>query len=212
MKEGKIKKDPTAFMESPKIGTRLPDFLTIKEVERLLEQPDLSKDLGIRDRAILELLYGSGLRVSELISLSIEDINLGESFIKVYGKGQRERIVPIGSKASKFLRIYTEEIRPRLQRSSKDSSFLFLTNRSTPFTRQGLWKIVKGYSRKALIGKNITPHVLRHSFATHLLYNNADLRSLQEMLGHANVTTTQIYTQVTKGKLKEIHARYHPRG
>lgn len=210
VRESRVVQDPTAHLESPKQQKRLPKVLTVKEVERLLSQPEQKDASGLRDRAMLELLYATGIRVSELVSLNLEDANLNAEYIRCLGKGSKERIVPMGSMAVRSLQRYLERGRARLVRNPEEGS-LFVNHHGRRLTRQGFWKIVKKYAREARIKKKITPHTLRHSFATHLLENGADLRSVQEMLGHADISTTQIYTHLTKGKLKEVYAKAHPR-
>jgi integrase/recombinase XerD len=210
VREKRIKNDPTANLESPKLEKRLPKVLTVSEVERLLGQPDLVQPAGIRDRAMLELLYATGIRVSELVSLSLADVSLDMGYIKCEGKGSKERIVPLGTIAIRSCREYLQAARARLVKERQESA-LFVNHHGHRLTRQGFWKIVKKYAHDARVDKEITPHTLRHSFATHLLENGADLRSVQEMLGHADISTTQIYTHVTRGHLKEVYARTHPR-
>ena len=210
VREKRIIQDPTANLESPKLEKRLPKVLTVGEVERLLAQPDPAQPAGIRDRAMLELLYATGIRVSELVSLDVQDVNLELGYIRCAGKGSKERIVPLGTLAIQSCRDYLGGARARLVRDREESA-LFVNHHGHRLTRQGFWKIVKKYADDAKIEKEITPHTLRHSFATHLLENGADLRSVQEMLGHADISTTQIYTQVTKGRLKEVYAKAHPR-
>ncbi|HHX50696.1 MAG TPA: tyrosine recombinase, partial [Clostridia bacterium] len=180
------------------------------EVGRLLQQPKMDKPAGLRDRAMLELLYATGLRVSELVSLEMNEINLEAGYLRCIGKGSKERIVPIGSVATRYLIEYLNRGRPKLAKKAGVST-IFLNYLGSPLTRQGFWKIIKKYAKKAGIKKNITPHTLRHSFATHLLENGADLRAVQEMLGHADIATTQIYTQVTQTRLKEVYNKTHPR-
>ena len=210
VREQHVDKDPTASLESPKLEKRLPKVLTVKEVEQLLRQPDQASAPGLRDRAMLELLYATGSRVSELISLNLGDVSLDSGYMRCAGKGAKERVVPVGSIAVKCLRDYLSQARGRLV-SAPEERALFVNHHGRRLTRQGFWKIVKKYARDAKIGKESTPHTLRHSFATHLLENGADLRSVQEMLGHADISTTQIYTHVTKGRLKDVYARAHPR-
>lgn len=210
LRERRINQDPTANLESPKLEKRLPKVLTVREVERLLAQPDPGQPAGMRDRAMLELLYATGIRVSELVSLSVVDVNLEMGYIRCSGKGAKERIVPLGSLAIQSCTEYLQGARPRLVKHESEQA-LFVNHHGHRLTRQGFWKIVKKYADDAKIEKEITPHTLRHSFATHLLENGADLRSVQEMLGHADISTTQIYTHVTKGRLKEVYARTHPR-
>ncbi len=210
VREKYLEKDPTAHLESPKLEKRLPRVLSIKEVELLLAQPNPSTPAGQRDRAMLELLYATGIRVSELVGLNLADVKPDLGYIRCMGKGSKERIVPLGSMAVKSIREYVGPGRNRLLRD-RDEQALFVNHHGHRLTRQGFWKIVKKYADDAKIAKEITPHTLRHSFATHLLENGADLRSVQEMLGHADISTTQIYTHITKGRLKEIYARSHPR-
>lgn len=210
VRERFIEKDPAANLESPKLEKKLPKILTISEVEELLKQPNGSLPAGTRDKAMLELLYATGIRVSELISLNISDVNLDMGYIKCYGKGAKERIVPLGSIAAKCVQDYINKGRSKLVRTY-DEAALFVNHHGNRLTRQGFWKIIKKYAQEACITKEITPHTLRHSFATHLLENGADLRSVQEMLGHADISTTQIYTHVTKNHLKEVYDKAHPR-
>lgn len=210
VRESRIDHDPTENLESPKQRKRLPQVLSVAEVERLLAQPDGRTPTGLRDRAMLELLYATGIRVSELVSLNVSDVNLDIGFVRCTGKGSRERMVPVGSVAVRALRDYLERGWPRLNRIPSEEA-LFVNQHGRRLTRQGFWKILKKYSRQAGITKEITPHTLRHSFATHLLENGADLRAVQEMLGHADISTTQIYTHVTKHRLKDVYARTHPR-
>jgi len=210
VREKYIDKDPAANVESPKLEKKLPKILTISEVEELLKQPNVSTPNGIRDKAMLELLYATGIRVSELISLNISDVNLDMGYVKCFGKGSKERIVPLGSIAAKCVQEYLNKGRPKLVRTY-DEPALFVNHHGNRLTRQGFWKIIKKYAQEANINKPITPHTLRHSFATHLLENGADLRSVQEMLGHADISTTQIYTHITKSHLKEVYDKTHPR-
>jgi integrase/recombinase XerD len=207
--DGDIKANPAAHISSPSAWMALPKFLTVKEVGELLRRPDTREPRGIRDKAMLEVLYGSGLRVSELVSLGIKDINLEDGFLISKGKGGKERIVPLGKPASQAVGRYLVEIRPRFEKGA--TGFLFLTRRGRPFTRQGIWKLLKGYAAEAGLASKITPHVLRHSFATHLLERGADLRSVQLMLGHSQITTTQIYTHVSRERLRRVYDKYHPR-
>jgi integrase/recombinase XerD len=208
--DGKIKSSPARLLAAPKLPQRLPGVLSRQEVDLLLSQPDVLNHRGQRDKAMLELLYATGLRVSELVGLNISNINLEAGYVRMVGKGSKERMVPMGSRALEVLRAYLSEGRVRLLKN-KSSSSLFLNSRAEPITRQGFWKIIKKYGRKAGIKKEITPHKLRHSFASHLLEGGADLRSVQVMLGHADISTTQIYTHITKKRLKQIHEKYHPR-
>jgi len=208
--EGIINKDPARELESPKPVQKLPRVLTIEEVDLLLSQPIISDPAGLRDKAMLELLYATGLRVSELVSLDLNNLNLENGFIRCFGKGSKERIIPLGDVAARFLREYLARGRSKLVKSGTTPA-LFVNQRGQRLTRQGFWKIIKKYANKAKINTVITPHTLRHSFATHLLENGADIRSVQEMLGHADISTTQIYTHLTKKRVKEIYDRYHPR-
>ena len=210
VREKYLEKDPSANLESPKLEKRLPKVLSVAEVEELLKQPNNFLPSGMRDRAMLELLYATGIRVSELISLNISDVNLDMGYLKCYGKGAKERIVPVGSIAVKCVQEYINKGRPKLIRTY-DEAALFVNHHGNRLTRQGFWKIIKKYAQEAHINKDITPHTLRHSFATHLLENGADLRSVQEMLGHADISTTQIYTHVTRNHLKEVYDKTHPR-
>jgi integrase/recombinase XerD len=207
--ENYLKNNPAEGLASPSLWLTLPKVLSVEQVENLLQKPDLKKPQGIRDQAMLEILYGSGLRVSELISLELKDIRLSQSFLICKGKGSKERIVPMGRPAIRWLKTYLEEVRPVWDRYG--SEVLFLTRRGKAFTRQGIWKILKSYGQKAGLRDKIHPHVLRHSFATHLLERGADLRSVQMLLGHSQITTTQIYTHVSRQRLKQIYDRFHPR-
>lgn len=207
--DGLVKKDPSANLSSPKTWMTLPKYLTVQEVEDLLRQPD-DKDLhGLRDRAMLEVLYATGLRVSELIQLKPKDLNLDNGYLICRGKGGKERVVPLGKSAAAVTKRYIEKARPQLQK--KPTEALFLTRLGDPFTRQGFWKTLREYARKAGLASKISPHILRHSFATHLLEGGADLRSVQLMLGHSQITTTQIYTHVSRERLRQVYERYHPR-
>ncbi|MHB0885102.1 MAG: site-specific tyrosine recombinase XerD [Bacillota bacterium] len=210
VREKILDRDPTANLESPKLEKRLPRVLSVKEVDQLLRQPNPVTPSGLRDRAMLELLYATGIRVSELVNLNLVDINLEMGYVRCTGKGSKERIVPLGSVAQRSVQEFLQRGRPRLVKSA-DEQALFVNHHGRRLTRQGFWKIVKKYAADARIDKEITPHTLRHSFATHLLENGADLRSVQEMLGHADISTTQIYTHITKGRLKEVYAKTHPR-
>ncbi len=210
VRERYLEKDPAAHLESPKLEKKLPKVLSVHEVEELLKQPNALLPAGLRDKAMLELLYATGIRVSELISLNISDVNLDMGYIKCYGKGSKERIVPLGSIAAKCAQDYLNKGRPKLVRTYEEAA-LFINHHGNRLTRQGFWKIIKKYAQEANIIKDITPHTLRHSFATHLLENGADLRSVQEMLGHADISTTQIYTHVTRNHLKEVYDKTHPR-
>jgi integrase/recombinase XerD len=208
-REGHIREDPTEAMDSPKLWKRLPEVLSAAEVERLLEAAGADDPRSIRDRAILELLYASGLRISELDNLKILDVNLQVGFLKCGGKGGKERIVPLGSKAAGAIERYLKSSRPKYLKGNSD--YLFLNRSGNKISRQSCWKMIKKYASLSGLKKLISPHTLRHSFATHLLERGADLRSVQEMLGHANISTTQIYTHVDREYLKQIHKKYHPR-
>jgi integrase/recombinase XerD len=210
LKENYVTKDPTDELSSPKLERKLPKVLSVEEVEKLLNQPDTSTPAGIRDKAMLEVLYATGIRVSELVNLNLDDVDLKEGFVRCVGKGSRERVVPMGEIAINSLRMYLSQGRPKLMSNPKANA-LFLNHHGRRLTRQGFWKIVKKYAAQLGINKHITPHTLRHSFATHLLENGADIRAVQEMLGHADISTTQIYTHVTKDRLKDVYARSHPR-
>ncbi len=207
--ENHLKKNPAEGLTSPSLWLTLPRVLSVEEVESLLEKPDLKKPQGMRDRALLEVLYGCGLRVSELVSLELKDVRLDQGFLICKGKGSKERIVPVGRAAARWLKTYLKEVRPQWDRAG--STAIFLTRRGKPFTRQGIWKILKAYGQEAGLLDKIHPHVLRHSFATHLLERGADLRSVQMLLGHSQITTTQIYTHVSRDRLKQIYDRFHPR-
>lgn len=210
LNENIIEQDPTENIESNRRQRKLPNVMTLVEVDILLSQPHKKTPAGLRDKAMLELLYATGIRVSELIGLNTSDINTGERYIRCLGKGARERIVPMGLVAAELLEEYLARGRAKLT-GGKVTPALFVNCRGGRLTRQGFWKIIKKYARLGGINKEITPHTLRHSFATHLLENGADLRSVQELLGHADITTTQIYTHLTKNRLKEIYRRAHPR-
>jgi integrase/recombinase XerD len=208
--EGKIKNNPTRLIETPRISMRLPGVLSQADVEHLLSQPDVFRPIGQRDLAMLEILYATGLRVSELVNLKTQDLNLEAGYVRTLGKGSKERVIPMGQKAIAAVKEYLSGARLTLTKAI-NSPYLFLTLRGRPMTRQGFWKIIKKYGRQALIKKKLTPHSIRHSFASHLLDAGADLRSVQVMLGHADISTTQIYTHVTRERLKDVHQKCHPR-
>ena len=210
LREKYAAKDPTVLIETPKYDRKLPDVLEIDEVLRLLETPDLSKNNGYRDRTMLELLYATGMRVSELIQIELEDVNLIMGFIRVFGKGNKERIVPLGDTVIEYLNTYLETVRPQLLKNTITDT-LFLNMHGKPLSRQAIWKMIKQNGIKANILKTLTPHTLRHSFATHLLENGADLRAVQEMLGHSDITTTQLYTHVSKSQIRKMYNEFHPR-
>ncbi|PWG53084.1 site-specific tyrosine recombinase XerD [Ligilactobacillus salivarius] len=205
-----IEKDPMLLIDTPKKKQHLPQVLTKEEVEKLLRSPNTGQVLGLRDRAMLELMYATGLRISEIINLKLEDLHLTMGTLQTLGKGHKERIVPVGDEAIKWVNRYLEEARPKLLKQ-KRSNYLFLNFHGNNLTRQGVWKNLKAEVRKAGIQKNITPHTLRHSFATHILENGADLRIVQELLGHADISTTQIYTHLSNKQLADIYNRAHPR-
>lgn len=207
VREGRLREDITSVLESPRIWKRLPQFLTLQEMKKILQMPQVKRPSGIRDQAFLELLYASGMRVSEATGLRLEDVNLESAFAKCRGKGGKERIVPLGKVAIESLRQYLEKVRSKLP----PSEFIFIGPRGNPLTRQRVWQLIRKYAREAGIQKRITPHTFRHSFATHLLERGADLRVVQELLGHADIATTQIYTHVSRDHLKSVHARFHPR-
>ena len=208
-----IAEDPTANLESPKIRRSLPGYLRLEEVERLLEQPDAKTAFGLRDRAMLEVLYSTGLRVSELTGLRVSDLDTKIGCVRCIGKGDKERIVPVGRKALGMVEKYLRDARPELLRHGKaaPSAYLFVNRRGGKISRVGVWKILSTYGRRAGLRVALTPHMLRHSFATHLLERGADLRSVQLMLGHADISTTQIYTHVVEERLKQIYKAHHPR-
>ncbi len=211
VRERLAKQDPTALVETPKIWKRIPDVLSSIEIESLMKVTQGRRWQQIRDHAILELLYASGMRVSELVDLKVENVNFQSGFIRCTGKGSKERLVPIGTKAREAVQKYCATIRGKLAKSNT-TSVLFLSRLGKRISRQSIWKIIKQYARQANIKKVIKPHTIRHSFATHLLEHGADLRSVQEMLGHANISTTQIYTHVDRKRLRAIHKEFHPRG
>jgi len=206
-----IKKDPTEQLSQPKLEKQLPVFLNIQEVEKLLEAPSSSSLFGQRDRAMLELLYSCGLRVSELINLSYHNINLKEEFIRIHGKGNKERVLPMGEIAIDYLMKYETNARPMLLKNGQSDSY-FLSNRGSAMSRQNFFYIIKAYANQVGIDKPLSPHSLRHAFATHLVQKGADLRSVQLMLGHSDISSTQLYTHIQNAQLKAQHAKHHPRG
>jgi integrase/recombinase XerD len=208
--EGKIGSNPARLLSAPKLPRRLPGVLSTQEVERLLSQPDLATARGKRDKAMLEFLYATGLRVSELVNLKMTNVNLEAGYVRTVGKGSKERMVPVGAQALDALTDYLAVGRAAFLKQ-RSSSYLFLNRSAKPLTRQSFWKTIKSYGLKAGIRKELSPHSLRHSFASHLLEHGADLRSVQIMLGHADISTTQIYTHVTRERLKQVHEKHHPR-
>jgi integrase/recombinase XerD len=206
-----IAEDPSVNLESPKIRRSLPGYLRLEEVERLLSQPDVKTSLGLRDRAMLEVLYSTGLRVSELIGLRVSDLDTKVGSARCIGKGDKERIVPVGKKAIAIVEKYLRDARPKLLGKAPGEPALFVNRRGAPLSRVGVWKILSAYGRRAGLRLALTPHMLRHSFATHMLERGADLRSVQLMLGHADISTTQIYTHVVEERLKQIYKTHHPR-
>ncbi len=211
MRENFIAVDPTALIEIPRIVLSLPTALSENDVELLLSGPEVSDILGFRDKTMLETLYATGLRVSELVNLKFEQVNFRQGWVRITGKGDKERLVPIGEEAMSWLENYINDSRSALL-NGRQSDYLFVTNRADAMTRQAFWHIIKRYAKKAGIKKALSPHTLRHAFATHLLNYGADLRVVQLLLGHSNLSTTQIYTHIARERLKELHAKYHPRG
>nr|WP_244325374.1 site-specific tyrosine recombinase XerD [Dolosigranulum pigrum] len=211
-RESIVSDDPMQLIDTPKKASTLPKAISPQAVEQLLEAPDTTTPLGVRDRTILELMYATGLRISELVNLKLSDMHLTMGFIQTMGKGEKERIIPLGEVASQWLDHYLDGARVYLQdQSAETSEYVFLNSRGKSLSRQGVWKKVKQLALEAGIDQNVTPHTLRHSFATHLLENGADLRMVQELLGHADISTTQIYTHITKTRLKQVYSDYHPR-
>ncbi len=207
-----VKENPVALIEAPNIGRSLPDSLSEQDVEKLLAAPDLDTDIGLRDRAMLEVLYASGLRVSELVTLSFQQVNLQAGAVKIIGKGNKERLVPLGEEAVEWITKYRRQARAGLLGIKPAVDALFLSRRGTGMTRQNFWYSIKRYAVTAGITKHLTPHTLRHAFATHLLNHGADLRVVQMLLGHSDISTTQIYTHVAQARLQSLHAEHHPRG
>ena len=211
LREGVIAEDPTTQIAMPKIGRTLTQALTEEEVEALLAAPVVSDPLGHRDRAMLELLYATGVRVSELINLKLSQVNLNQGVLRIIGKGDRERLIPLGDEAQDWVKKFIDDPRVKIL-LKRQTEYLFPTGRGDRMTRQAFWHIIKRYAKKAGIGKKLSPHTVRHAFATHLLNNGADLRVVQLLLGHSDVSTTQIYTHVARERMKELHSRHHPRG
>ena len=209
-REELLAKNVTEAMDSPRLWKVLPGVLSMKEVDRLLAAPSGSAPIPVRDRALLELFYATGLRVSEIASLRLEDIHFDDGYLRCIGKGSKERVVPFGAKAKLCLDAYIARAREHFLKGD-GSRFVFLTYRGGPFTRKGLWSMIRNYARRAGISKPVSPHTLRHSFASHLLANGAPLRVIQELLGHADIATTQVYTHVDQGRLRSVHSRFHPR-
>lgn len=207
-----IETNPAVILESPRIGIHLPEYLNLEEIEQLLNTFNLTNIYELRDKTIIELMYSTGLRVSEISKIKLNDIHFAEYIIKIKGKGNKERIIPLGEKAMELLNFYLEKSRGSLENEKNKTDYLFLNYMGTPLSRISIWKIIKQSALKAGIHKNISPHTLRHSFATHLLNNGADLRSVQELLGHSDISTTQIYTHLNYQKLKKFHTQFHPRG
>jgi integrase/recombinase XerD len=207
-----ITQNPVEKIPSPKLSKKLPQVLTINEIDLILSQPDVKNKLGLRDKSLLELFYACGTRVSELINLKVSGLFFKDEVIRVFGKGSKERLVPIGSSAIYWIGEYLKLSRPLLEKKSKSENYLFLNIRGTKLSRMGVWKIVSRYVKEAKIDKEVHPHTFRHSFATHLLEGGADLRAVQEMLGHADISTTQIYTHIDRDFIKQVHRDFHPRG
>ena len=212
VREGRMAEDPTAQLDAPKLPRHLPDTLTESDVEALLAAPDCKTPLGLRDRTMLEVLYATGLRVSELVGLRLDQVNLRQGVVRVVGKGSKERLVPLGEEAIDWLDRFMRESRPELLLRQNTTPHLFPTQRGGAMTRQAFWYLIKRHAKQAGISKHLSPHPLRHAFATHLLNHGADLRVVQLLLGHSDLSTTQIYTHVAKQRLKELHAQHHPRG
>lgn len=212
LREGILDQSPMTLIDSPKKQKHLPDTLSVEQVDAIIGAVDINTNYGLRDRAIFELMYATGLRVSELTSLKLDELHLSLGFIQTIGKGNKERIIPLGEEATHWLERYLEEVRFQFSaKSKKPTNAVFLTQRGGAFTRQGIWKNLKKYVNLANISVNVTPHTLRHSFATHLLENGADLRMVQELLGHSDISTTQIYTHISKYRLQEVYRKAHPR-
>jgi len=212
LRENNILDDPTALIELPKLGKPLPNSLSEENVDALLNAPDLNDPIGLRDRAMLELLYATGLRVSELVTLEYKQVNLQQGVVRVLGKGNKERLVPMGDEAVSWINDYLIDARPIIMKSGGVSNSLFITRRGSGMTRQAFWYLIKRYAIQAGISQKLSPHTLRHAFATHLLNHGADLRVVQLLLGHSDLSTTQIYTHIAKTRLQSIHQQHHPRG
>ena len=210
--ENHVQGDPSAFLDPPKLPQRLPQVLEVSEIDAILEAVDMSKPLGVRDRSVISLLYACGLRVSELLGLRLTYLMLEAELVRVLGKGSKERVVPIGRLATEDMVRYIQDVRPTLARKGRNTGEIYLNARGNPLSRMGVWNILARWTKVAGIEKQISPHTLRHSFATHLLEGGADLRAVQEMLGHADISTTQIYTHLDRDYLKEVHHSFHPRG
>ena len=211
VEEKVLRHDPAQLIDMPKTSLKLPHVLSTQDIELLLKAPETKKPSGIRDAAMLELLYAAGLRVSELVHVKLQDVNLEAGFVRVFGKGSKERIVPIGLPAQEKINLYLKTARSAYLRQTP-SPYLFVARAGKPMTRQGFWKLLRRYAMQAGLNKKITPHSFRHSFATHLLEGGADLRAVQIMLGHVDISTTQIYTHITREHLKKMHQKFHPRG
>ncbi len=211
LREGLIHSDPCELIDAPRLAPALPESLSENDVELLIQAPEIVSVLGFRDRAMLELLYATGLRVSELVELSFQQVNFRQGCLRVVGKGEKERLVPVGEEAMDWLERYLNQARPMIL-GARQSDYLFVTNRGSSMTRQAFWHIIKRYAKQAGIDKHLSPHTLRHAFATHLLNHGADLRVVQLLLGHSDLSTTQIYTHIAQQRLKELHSQFHPRG
>jgi len=212
LREGRIQEDPTALIEPPKLSKPLPSTLSESQVEALLSAPDINDPIGLRDRAMIELLYAAGLRVSELVSLEYASINLQQGVVRIMGKGNKERLVPMGDEAVSWIQQYRDDARPEIMQSKGISPHLFVTKRGSGMTRQAFWYLIKRHALSVGIRQKLSPHTLRHAFATHLLNHGADLRVVQLLLGHSDLSTTQIYTHVAKARLQALHQEHHPRG
>ncbi|MFM8342345.1 MAG: site-specific tyrosine recombinase XerD [Methylomonas sp.] len=211
LREGLIQSDPCELIDAPRLVPALPESLSENDVESLLQAPEILSVLGFRDRTMLELLYATGLRVSELVELNFQQVNFRQGCLRVVGKGEKERLVPVGEEAMDWLERYLNQARPMIL-GARQSDYLFVTNRGSSMTRQAFWHIIKRYANQAGIDKHLSPHTLRHAFATHLLNHGADLRVVQLLLGHSDLSTTQIYTHIAQQRLKELHSQFHPRG